>query len=215
MVPEYFSRDSSTDSFSCRERKTGRKKDKKRQQIKKGKSKRCCRCQSTWLIIAPLSHRYRSAVAPLSLHCCSVVALLSHRYRTAIALLSFRCRSATVAPLSRFCRTAIAPVLLHCRSNDVAPAVATQLHRYCTAIAPLLLRCCRSCCRYAVALSIASVVAPLSRRCRTAVAPLSLLLLCCRCCQSCCRKGITAAIDPAVTHGRLLKRQNQGNGFPR
>ena len=68
LVPTYFSRDCSTDSISCSERKKpDEKKIKTRQQIKKGISKRCCRRQSTWLVIAPLSHRYRSAFAPLPL----------------------------------------------------------------------------------------------------------------------------------------------------
>ena len=130
---------------------------KTRQQIRKIKSKCCCRRQSTWLIIAPLLHRYRSAVAPLSLRCRSVVAPLSHRYRTAIV-----------------------PLLL-CRYRSV---VALLLHRYCTGIAPLSLRCCRSFCRYAVApLShrYHATVAPLlslllSIRSHTAITPLS-----CRC----------------------------------
>ena len=61
----------------------------------------------------------------------------------------------------------------------------------------------------------AAAVAPLSRRCPTAVAPLSLLLLCCRFCCSCCYNGITAAIASAVTQGCCLKRHNQGNGFHR
>ena len=152
MVPKYFSGDCSTDSISCSERKkTERKNIKTRQQIKKGRLKRCCRRQSTWLIITLLSHRYCYAVALLSL-CC----------RTAIALLLFRCRSAAVALLS---------------------------HHYCTGINPLLVRCCRSCCRYAVAPlfhryhdtvapAIAPAVAPLSLllslRCRSGVAPVSL-----------------------------------------
>ena len=199
--------------FHAANEKTEENKIKTRQKIKKGRSKRCCRRQSTWLIIAPLSHRYRYDVALLSLLCC-----------TAIALLSFRCGSAVVAPLSRCYLTAITPVLLHCRSADVAPAVATQSHRYRTVIASLLLRCCRSCCCYAVSPAIASAVAPLSLRCRTAFAPLSiscrsavvllpLLSLCFRCCCSCCQNAVTAEIAQTVTHGRRLKRQNQGNGF--
>ena len=163
-----------------------------RQQIKKGRSKHCCCRQSTWIIIAPLSHRYCSAVAPLSLRCCSVVAPLSHRYRTTIVPLSLRRSRYVVALLSHLCRTAIAP---------------------------LSLRFCCSCCCYVVAPAIASAVAPFSRRCRTAVALLSLLSLrcrcCCSCCCSCCRNSITAAIAPDVTHDRCLKRQNKGNGFHR
>ena len=133
---------------------------KTRQKIKKGGSKRCCHCQSTWLIIAPLSHCFRSAVAlPLSLLSCAAVAPLSHRYCSTVApllLLLLLLRS----------RTAIPPILRHCHSAAVAPAVATQSHHYHTAIAPLLLRCCCSCCCYAVS--------PLSLRCRTVVEPLSL-----------------------------------------
>ena len=189
MVPKYFSRDCITDSISCCEpKKTEEKYNKTRQKIKKGTPKRCCCHQSTWLIIALLSHRYCSAVAPLLLCCRSVVAPLSHRYRTAIVPLSLgRCCS-VVAPLS---------------------------HRYLTGIAPLSLHCCCSCCRYSVAPAIASAVAPLLRRCLTAVAPLSLLSLRFRCCRSFCRNGITASIAPSVTHGLRLKRQNQGNGFHR
>ena len=78
--------------------------------------------------------------------------------------------------LLRFCRTAITPVLLHCCSAAVAPAFATQLHRYCTGIAPLLLCCCRSCCHCAVS--------PLSYRYRTTVAPLLLLLRSLRSCTT-------------------------------
>ena len=131
------------------QRKKNWKKTGLKQCTKEVKSKRCCRRQSTWLIIALLSNRYRSAVAPISLCCPSVVAPLSHRYRTAIVPLSLR----------------------HCRS------VATLLsHRYCTGIAPLLLRCCFSCCRYAVTLLShryrSTVATPLSLRCRASVTPL-------------------------------------------
>ena len=152
-----------------RMKKPEENKIKTRQQIKKVKSKRCCRRQSTWLIIAPLSHRYHPAVAPLSLRCCSFVALMSHRYRSSVAPPPFLCRSAAVAPpLSLRCcaavallshryrstvapmlslmlllrsRTANATLLGHCRSAAVAPSVTTQLHRYCSVVAPLLNRC--------------------------------------------------------------------------
>ena len=137
-----------------RTKKPEENKIKTRQQIKKGKSKRFCR-QSTWLIIALLSHRYRYAVALLSL-CC----------RTDIASLSFRCRSAAVSPLSRRCCTAIALLSLHCCSASVTPAVATQSLLILT---PLLLRC-------------RAVVAQLSHRYCSAIALLSLLSLRCRCC---------------------------------
>ena len=122
---------------------------------------------------------HRSAVAPLLLRCHTAIATLLHRYRTAIVPLSLRCcRSAAVALLSRCCRTGIAPVSLHCCSSAVPHAVATHSHRYRSTVAHLLslllsLRsssCYRLCCR--------SVVAPLSHRCRSAVAsvaPLPLL----------------------------------------
>ena len=138
LVQKYFSRVCSTDSISCSERKNWKKKRLKQgSKIKEGKSNRCCRRQSTWLIIALLSNRYRYTVALLLLRCC-----------TAIAPLSLRCHYAAVAPLSRSCRTVIAPLSLHCRT-DIAmlllccrSAVATLLHRYCSAVAtPLLLRC--------------------------------------------------------------------------
>ena len=99
------------------------KKIKKREQNKGRKSKRCCRRQFTWLIIALLLNRYCSAVAPISLRCHSVVAPLSQRYCTATVPLSLR----------------------RCRS-----VVALLSHRYHTGIAPLSLRCCRYCCFYVV-----------------------------------------------------------------
>ena len=142
-----------------RTKKTEENKIKTRKQIKKGISKCCCRRQSIWLLIAPLSHRYCYDVFLLLLRCC-----------TAIAPLSFRCRSTAVAPFSRCWRISLAPALIHCRSADVAPAVTMQSHRYRTAISPLLLCCCRSCCCYAVTpLShrYRSVVTPLLNRCRS------------------------------------------------
>ena len=108
-------------------------------------------CQTA---IAPLSHRYRYAVALLSLRC-----------RTAIAPLSFHCRYAAVALLLLCCCAAVTPLLHRYRSASVATAVATQSHCYRTGIAPLLLRCCHSCCRY--------TVAPLSHRCCAVVEPRS------------------------------------------
>ena len=159
---------------------------KTRQEINKGTSKRCCRRQSTWHIIAPLLHRYRSAVAPLSHHCCTAVAHYRHavsplslRCCTATAPLSFRCRSAAVAPLSRRCRTAIAPFSHRCCRSCCLYAVA-PVH---TAIAPLSLRC--RCCCY--------ILAPLSHRYRSTVATLPVLSLLlsqryhfcyCSCCDS-------------------------------
>ena len=139
--------------------------------------------------IAPQSHRYRYAVAPLSHRYRYAVAPLSHRYRTAIDTLSHRYRSAVTPPLLlRFC-AAVAPLSLHCCTAPVAPLVSTQSHRYCSTVAPQPLLLLHS---------------------RTAIAP---LLLCCRCYCFCYRNSITSAIAPAVTHGRRLKRQNQGNGF--
>ena len=92
FVPKYFSHDCSTDSISCSEpKKTEEKNIKTRHQIKKGRSKRRCRRQSTWIVIAPLLHRYRSAVAPFSLCCRTSVAPLSYHCRTAISTLSLRC----------------------------------------------------------------------------------------------------------------------------
>ena len=155
----------STDNISCSERKNWKKRRLKQgSKTKEGKSKRCCRRQSTWLIITLLSNRYRSAVAPISLRYHSVVAPLSQRYRTATVPLSLRRLRSVVALLS---------------------------HRYNTGIPPLSLRCCYSCCRYAVApLShrCRAVVEPQPLRpreginntilncCCSTVTPLSLLL---------------------------------------
>ena len=146
LAPKYFSRDFSTDSISCSERKKPEENNiKTRQQIKKERSKRCCRCQSTWIIIDPLSHRYRSDVATLSLRCRTAVAPLLHHYHYAVALLLLRCRT-TIAPLSFCChssavalllrrgRTDIAPIShRYCSAAD-APAIATKSHRYHTDI---------------------------------------------------------------------------------
>ena len=131
-----------------RTKKTEENKIKTRQQIKKGRSKRCCRRQPTWLIIAPLSYRYRSAIAPLS-----------HRHRYIVTQLSLRCGTAIALPSFR------------CRSAAVAPAVALLSHRYHTGMDPLSLCCFRSCRRYAVAplLSLLMLL-----RSRTAITPLSL-----------------------------------------
>ena len=152
LVPKYFSHVRSTNSFSCSKRKNWKKTRLKQvSKTKEGKSKLCYRRRSTWLIITLLSHRYRSAIAPLSLCFRSAVAPLLHRYRSAVAPpLSLRCRT-TVAPLShRYlstvapllsllmslrCRTAIALVLLHCCSD----AVALLLHRCRAVVEPLLL----------------------------------------------------------------------------
>ena len=126
---------------------------KTRQQIKKGRSKRCCCRQSTWIIIAPLLHCYRSAVAPLSLRCRTTIAALLLCCRSAVAPLSQRCFSAVTTPLSLRFRAAVAPLLLHCRSA----AVAAQLHRYRATVAPLLL--------LLMSLQSCTAIAPLSRSC--------------------------------------------------
>ena len=158
LVQKYFSRVCSTDSFSCRERKNW-KKTRLKQGIKtKGeKSKRCCRRQSTWLIIAVLSNRYRSAVATILLHCRSVVTPLSHRYRTAIVPLSLcRCCSVVTLLSCRYC-TGIAPLLLFCCCSCCRYAVTPISHRYCSTVAPLLL--------ILLLLRSRTAIAPLLRRC--------------------------------------------------
>ena len=126
-----------------RTKKLDENKIKTREQNKGRKSKYCCRHQFTWLIIALLSNRYRSAVAPISLRCRPVSAPLSLRYRTGIAPLSlccfFSCCRYAVAPLSHRCRTAVAPaqrgykqfnvelLLLYCHST-VTSAVNRKVH---------------------------------------------------------------------------------------
>ena len=157
LVPKYFSRDCSTDSFSCSEPKNRRKQDKKDSKSRKeyqnffvvanppGSSSLQCRtaiatlslfCRST---VAPLSHRYCSAVAPPLSFCCRAAgAPLSHRYHSTVApllllLLSLRSRTA-IAPLSLCC----------CCSAAVTRTVDTQSHRYHTGIAPLSTCCCYS-----------------------------------------------------------------------
>ena len=138
---EIFSCVCSTDSFSCSERKNWKKtRLKQGSKTKEGKSKRCCRHQSNWIIIALRSHRYCSAVTPISLRCCSVVAPLSHRYCTGIAPLLLRCcRSCccyVVAPLLQpYCSTVslllLLLLLLHSRT-----AIALLSRRCRTAVAP-------------------------------------------------------------------------------
>ena len=163
MVPTHFSRNCSTDSISCSKRKN-RKKTRLKQD---GKSRK--EDQNVVVIANPpgsSSLQCRTAIAPLSQRYRYAVALLSLRCHTDIAPLSFRCRSPAVALSSRCCRTAITPVSLHFRSAAVAPAVDTQSHRYRTAIVPLSLRYCRSCSFYEVA--------PISHRYHSTVEPLSL-----------------------------------------
>ena len=123
------------------------------------------------------------------------------------------------------------PSPIHLAHHPIAAAVvALLLLRCCTAIAPLWLRCCRSFWRYAVtpdtaaavasmslrfhsnvtplSLRYCSAIAQLSLSCRSAVALLPLLALCCSwCCSwccSCCCYAVTAAIAPAVTPLSLL-----------
>ena len=191
LVPKYFSRDCSTDSISCSERK------KRKKTIFKQDSKSRKEDQNVFLVSNPpgsSSLRCCTAIAPLSLRCRSVVALMSHRYFTAIVPMSLRrCRSVVAPLLHRYC-TGIAPLSLRCCCFCYRYAVAPISHRYCATVAPLLslllsLRS-RSCYR----LRCRSVVAPLSHRCRSAivsVAPLPLMLLlmsqryhCCY--RSCC-----------------------------
>ena len=188
LVPKYFSRDCSTDSISCSERK--------KPEIFLNKTANQERKIQTLLsspihladhrsAVAPLSHRYCSAVAPLSLLCRSVVAPLSHCYRSAVSPpLLLRCRAAfaplshryrsTVAPLmllllSLRSRTTIAPLFRHCRSASFTSAVATQ---------SLLLS------------------PPLSLRCRAVVAPLLLFYSFCF--------SVGAAVASAVTTVSLM-----------
>ena len=130
-----------------------RTKNWKKKRLKQGsktkevKSKRCCHRQSTWLIIALLLHRYRSAIAPLLLRCC-----------TYIATLSLWCRS-DVAPLfHRYCSAVATQLLLRCRA-----AVTPLSHRYCSTVTPLLL--------LLLSLRSRTAIAPLSCRCQTAIAP--------------------------------------------
>ena len=125
LVQIVFSRVCSTDSSSCSERKNWKKtRLKQGSKTKEGKSKHFCLRQFTWFIIALLSNRYHSAVAPILLRCRSVVAPMLQRYCTATVPLSLR----------------------RCRS-----VVALLSHRYHTDIVPLSLFCCCSCCRYTVA----------------------------------------------------------------
>ena len=130
-----------------RTKKLEENKIKTREQNKGRKSKRCCRCQFTWLIIALLSNCYRSNITPLSLRCCPN-----------IATLSLCCRSAVTTLSHRYCSAVATPLLLHCR----APVTPIS-HRYPSTVAPLLslLLLLRSC----------TAIAPPSRCCQTATAP--------------------------------------------
>ena len=69
-------------------------------------------------VVAPLLQRYCTATIPLSLRRCrSVAALLSHRYHTGIAPLSLRCCRYAFAPLSHRCRAVVEPRLLRTREG--------------------------------------------------------------------------------------------------
>ena len=88
-----------------------------------------------------LAH-HRSAVAPLSLSCCTAIATLSLCCCSAVAPLSHHYRSAVAPPLLLRCRAAVASVSHRYRST-VAPLVSLLLslrsHSY---IAPISLCCC-------------------------------------------------------------------------
>ena len=117
----------------------------KTRELNKGKkSKRCCHRQFTWLIIALLSNRYRSAIAPMSPQYRYAVILLLLRCHNAITPLLFCCRYAAVAPLSHSCHTAIT-------------------HWYPSTVALLL--------SLLLSLRSRTAIAPTSRRCQTATAP--------------------------------------------
>ena len=113
---------------------------KTREQNKGRKSKRCCRLQFTWLIIALLSNRYRSADAPISLRCHSIVAPLSQRYRTSTVPLSLRRCCSVVALLSHRYHTDIPPLSLCCCRSCCCYTVAPLLHRRCAVVEQQLLR---------------------------------------------------------------------------
>ena len=107
---------------------------KTREQNKGRKSKRCCRRQFTWLIIALLSNRYCSAVAPILLRSHSVVAPLSQGYHTATVPLSLRRCCSAVALLSHRYHTGIPPLLLRCYCSCCCYSVAPLLHRCCAVV---------------------------------------------------------------------------------
>ena len=111
MVLEYFLRDFSTGSISCSERKkrikTILKQDSKSRKEYQNtnqpgsSSNRCCCCRS---VVAPLSHRYRTSIAPLLsllllLHSRSAVTLLSLRYRSAVSTLILPLEATTVSDI--------------------------------------------------------------------------------------------------------------------
>ena len=140
LAQKYFSCVCVTGSFSCSERNNWKKTRLKQGSKKREwKSKRCCRHQPTWLIIALLSHQYRSTVAPISLRCRSVVALLSHRYRTDIAPLLIRCCLScchyAVAPLLHHCHAVVEPLSL----RPIEGINNSILKCCCSTVTPLLL----------------------------------------------------------------------------
>ena len=178
MVPNYFSRDYSTDSISCSERK------KTNENI----------IADSEVVLLLL--RCRRTIAPLSLHCCRSCCCyaVTPAIASAVAPLSLRCCSA-VAPLSPRCLSAVTPLLISCCSTV---ALLPILLIYC--------RCCLFCCRYALTTVIAPDVTSLSLLlllwCRSGVALVSLCyrsvisLLSLRCCSA--AADITAAVAPAV-----------------
>ena len=194
LVPKYFSRDCSTESFSC-----GEQKKRKKTRLKKGRNHET---KFKTLLLSPihLAH-HRSAVAPLSLHCRSVVATMLHRYCIAIVLLSrHRCHSVVVLLLHRY-RTTIAPLSLCCCRSCCRYAITPQSHRYCTTVALLML--------LLLLLRRCTDITPLSYHCWTAVAraqreykqiKIELLFLYCR--FSCQSEG---------SHGCHLNRHSQGH----
>ena len=140
------------------------------------------RCRCCHIVVAPLLHRYRSAVAPISLRCCSTAVAPAFAIQSLLLSppLSLRCHS-PVTLLSLRCCSAIAQLLLRCRS--VAASVAPL---------PLLLLllslrchfCYRSCCQSTVTPAVAvvslwcrSAIVPVSVRRSSVVAPLLLLSL--------------------------------------
>ena len=106
LVPKYFSRDCSTDSFSCSKQKN-RKKTRLKQGRKSGKE-----YQNVVVVANPPGSS--------SLHCRTAIALLSHRYRYAVALLLLCCCTAIALVLLRCCRSccryAVALLSLICRT---------------------------------------------------------------------------------------------------
>ena len=125
--------------------------------------------------VKPLLLLCRTNIATLSLCCCSAVAPLSHRYRSAVTTpLLLRCRAAVTPLLHRYryaavapavntqshrYRTSIAPLSPRCYRSCCLYAVTPLSHRYCSTVAPLLL------------LLLLLRNPPVSNRCRAVVEP--------------------------------------------